>query len=103
MSASRSTATDRLLVAAFGFVAGYAVGVLLAPREGEQTRRRIAERTREASLTARRQAREAAEPLAERARATAQDFAGRHVPLAEDWDVVDGKDLLDDLRRMPPR
>ena len=95
--------TDRWLLAVFGFAAGYFVGVLAAPQAGEQTRQRLATSAREAALAAQQQAREATEPLAERVRETASGLAGRHVPLANDLDLLDSKALARELSRPPRR
>lgn len=93
---------DRLLLAALTFAAGFGVGLLLAPSSGVESRRRIAGGARHAVQAAEEGARGAAAPVVARARETARGLAQRHVPLADDWDVVDGRDLLRDLQR-PPR
>ena len=103
MRSSSAAVLDRLLLAVFGFAAGYLVGVLAAPRAGEQTRQRLATGAREAALAAQQQARDATEPLAERVRETASELTDRHVPLASDLDVLDSKTLARDLSRPPRR
>lgn len=77
---------------------GLALGLLLAPASGNATRRRLANSAREASDSARNQAHALAEPLTDVARQRAHAFAERHIPLADDFDVVDGRDMLDDPR-----
>ncbi|OZC03161.1 YtxH domain-containing protein [Rubricoccus marinus] len=93
-----STFLDRFLLAASAFGAGLALGLLLAPEAGRDTRDRIASGAREASAAAQEKSRELAVPVADRARATAQTLAERHLPLAEDWEVVDPDTLRDALR-----
>ena len=88
---------DRLIVVALGFFAGVAVGLLLAPDDGRRTRQRLADGAREVALSAQNQARGVAEPIVERVRETSHELAERHVPLADDWDVVDGKEFLNNL------
>lgn len=100
MRSSLSQTLDRLLVVALGFSAGVFVGLLLAPDEGRRTRHRLSDRVREAARAAQNQARGVAEPIAERVRETSHGFAERYVPLADDWDVVDGKEFLNDLPGM---
>ncbi len=103
MSSPFSHAFDRLLPTLLGFSAGVAVGLLLAPDAGRQTRRRLAKGAREATQAAQNQALGLAEPIVERVRETTHELAERHVPLADDWDVVDGKEFLDGLLRSPRR
>ena len=81
---------DRLLLAASAFGAGLALGLLLAPDAGPHTRARIAEGAREAAATAGERSRELAAPVAERARETVNGLAERHLPLADDFPIVDG-------------
>ena len=90
---------DRLLLAAAAFGAGYALGLLAAPAPGDVTRRQLAERARDAAETAQTTARDAAAPLAHRARETARELSERHLPLAEDRDLIDRDAILADLRR----
>ena len=90
---------DRLLLAASAFGAGLALGVLLAPEAGEATRGRIATQARDAASAAQERGRELAGPVAERAREAAGDLASRHIPLADDWDVVDPQAVRDAIRR----
>ena len=93
-----STLFDRLLLAGSAFGAGVALGLLLAPEAGRETRGRIASGAREASLAAQERSRELAVPVAQRARATASGLAERHLPLADDWDIVDPQTVKDALR-----
>ena len=88
---------DRLPAFSLGFSAGVAVGFLLAPDEGRRARHRLADGAREAALSAQKRARVIAEPIAGRVRETSQELAERHVPPADDWDVVDGKEILNNL------
>jgi hypothetical protein len=99
MHAASADVLDRLMLFTLGLAAGYLVGTIFAPEPGIQTRQRIVEGTREAARSAQRQAREAAEPLAERVRTTASEMAERHLPLASDFDVIDGKALARELTR----
>ena len=101
MRSSLSQTVDRLLVVVLGFSAGVFVGLLLAPDEGRRTRRRLTDGVREAALAAQNQARGVAEPIAERVRETSHELVERYVPLAEDWDVVDGKEFLYNLPGSP--
>lgn len=84
---------DRLLLAGLAFGAGLGLGLLLAPEAGERTRTRLAAQARDAAEAARTQARDLAEPVAERARQTGRQLSERHLPLANDFDVVDPSDL----------
>jgi len=88
---------DRLALLLSAFGAGVAVGLLIAPAPGDATRQRLATSARETADAARHRASGLAEPVAEAARERARRLAERHVPLADDFDVVDGRDLLDDL------
>ena len=89
---------DRLLVAGLAFAAGLGLGLLLAPEAGERTRTRLAASARDVAGAARAQAHDLTGPLAERARETGRQLSERHLPLADDFDVVDASDVLDDLR-----
>ena len=89
---------DRLLLAGCAFGAGYALGVLAAPASGAATRQRLAGRARAAAETAQAAAQEAAGPLADRARSAARGVAERHLPLAEDLELIDRDAILSDLR-----
>jgi hypothetical protein len=93
-----ATTLDRMLMAAAAFVAGLAVGMLLAPAPGDQTRRRLATSARGAAESAGERAHDLAEPLAERARETARHLSERHLPLADDFDIVDPDALREALR-----
>ena len=103
MPSSLSQTLDRLLVVALSFSAGVFVGLLLAPDDGRQTRQRLTDGAREAAHAAQNQARGIAEPIVERVRETSHELAERHVPLADDWDVVDGKEFLNNLSGLPLR
>ena len=81
---------DRFLLAASAFGAGLALGLLLAPDAGPHTRARIASGAREAATNAGERSRELAAPVAERARETVSGLAERHLPLADDFQIVDG-------------
>ena len=89
---------DRLLLAGFAFGAGLGLGFLLAPAAGDATRRRLAGTARGAAGATRARAAGLAEPLADAARDRVRQLSERHVPLAGDFDVVDARDVLDDLR-----
>lgn len=89
---------DRLLLAGLTFGAGVGVGLLLAPAPGDHVRQRLTSLAREASHHARARAEALARPVATVAADHARAFAQRHVPLADDFDVVDARDILDDLR-----
>ncbi|MFN3597607.1 MAG: hypothetical protein ACK41D_10095 [Rubricoccaceae bacterium] len=89
---------DRLLLAGCAFAAGLGLGLLLAPQPGARMRRELASRASEAAATAQSQARDLAEPLQARVRETARELSERHLPLADDWQVVDRDDILRDLR-----
>ena len=91
--------TERLFVAASAFGAGLALGLLLAPDSGTATRSRLATGAREAASVASERSREWAEPVAEAARQQAQHLAERHLPMAEDFDVVDGATLREAVRQ----
>jgi hypothetical protein len=91
-------ALDRLFVALGAFAAGVAAGVLLAPRDGADTRRRLSEGARESAAAAQARVAAAAGPVAGALRERADALAERHLPLAGDWEVVDGRALLRDLR-----
>lgn len=88
---------DRLLLAGLAFAAGLGLGLLLAPDAGGATRRRIAGTARDAAGSTRARAAGLAEPLADAARDRVRQLSERHVPLAGDFDVVDARDVLDDL------
>ncbi|HLA64720.1 MAG TPA: hypothetical protein VK610_09855 [Rhodothermales bacterium] len=92
-------ATTRLALAFGLFASGVVVGLLLAPSPGADARRRLALGARQAGRTARQAAAGAAGPVAEQARAQVGSLASRHVPLAGEWDLVDGAALRQDLRR----
>ncbi len=92
------TLFDRLLLAGSAFGAGLAFGLLLAPEAGHQTRGRIASGARDATHAAQEKSRNLAAPVAERARETASALAERHLPLADDWDVMDAQTIKDALR-----
>ncbi|WP_412070241.1 hypothetical protein [Rubrivirga sp. IMCC43871] len=87
---------DRLLAALSIFGAGVIVGMLHAPRSGDDTRRQLAGSAREAADAARTAASDLAEPLAESARDRARTLAQRHVPLSGALDF-DARDIFDDL------
>lgn len=89
---------DRLLLAALAFGAGLGFGLLLAPEAGDRTRRRLVASARDAADAARAQAHDLAVPLADRARETGRHLSERHLPLADDFDVIEPSDVLDDLR-----
>ena len=72
--------------------------MLAAPAAGEQTRRQIAQRTRTAAERAQAAAQDATEPLVDRARDAARELSERHLPLAEDLDLIDRDAILADLR-----
>ena len=91
------------LIVGLAFGTGYLAGVLGAPEAGRQTRRRLSEGARGAAAAVQQQAREVSEPLATRARTTAHDLARRHVPLREDWEIVDGAALLEAFAGLPSR
>lgn len=88
---------DRLLLAGLAFGAGLGLGMLLAPEAGDHTRRRLATSARGAAEAARTQAHGLTAPIAERARETGRHLSERHLPLADDFDVVAPSDILDDL------
>lgn len=90
---------DRLVLGAAAFAGGVAVGLMLAPAEGETTRRRLAEAARQRAEDAQARGLDLAAPVAQRARETAHDLSSRHVPLADDWEVVDGETIRDVARR----
>ncbi|MEM1054955.1 MAG: hypothetical protein AAGI52_05470 [Bacteroidota bacterium] len=89
---------ERLLVAASAFGAGLALGLLLAPDAGDATRARIASGARDAASAASDRSREWAAPVTEAARQSAQHLAERHLPLAEDFDLVDGETIRQAVR-----
>ena len=89
---------DRLLLATAAFVAGVGVGVLVAPAAGERTRRRLAQSTTDAAAAVGERSREWTAPLAERARDSARELSSRHLPLSDDWDLVDPETLRDVAR-----
>lgn len=89
------TIADRLLVAALAFGAGLGLGLLFAPAEGGEARRRLAGSARDAAHSAQR----FADPLAQAAKDHAAGLAQRHLPLADDLDLLDARDLPD---RLPP-
>ena len=98
---SLSQTLDRLLVVSLGFASGGALGLLLAPDKGRDTRQRLAAGAREVVLAAHNQVRDVAEPIAVRVRKASHELAERYVPLADDWDIVDGKQFLNDLPGLP--
>lgn len=89
---------DRLLVAASAFGAGLALGFLLAPDSGTATRSRIATGARGAAAAAGERSREWAAPVAEAARQSAHHLAERHIPLADDIELVDAQTIRDAVR-----
>lgn len=93
---------DRLLLAGCAFAAGFGLGLLMAPQPGARTRRELASRASEAAASAQSQARDLAEPLQARVRETARELSERHLPLADDWQVVDRDDILRDLQHGRP-
>ena len=93
---------DRLLLAGFAFAAGLGLGLLLAPDAGGATRQRLAGTARDAADATRARATGLAEPLADAARDRVRQLSERHVPLAGDLDVVDARDVLDDLHAGRP-
>ena len=88
---------DRFVLAATAFGAGVVTGLMLAPESGDAARARIIDSARDAAEAARQNARDLAAPVAQSAAGAARQLADRHVPLAGDFDVIDGRDLLDDL------
>jgi len=89
---------ERFLLAGTAFGAGLALGLLLAPEAGRQTRERIASGARESSQAAQERGREWVAPVAEKTRATAAALGERHLPLAEEWDVIDPQTVRDAAR-----
>ena len=89
---------DRLLLAAGAFGVGVAVGLLTAPATGTQTRRRLADSTRDATTAAQSRAGEMAAPIAERARTQARELSQRHLPLSDDLELLDAETLRDVAR-----
>ncbi|MEM6326976.1 MAG: YtxH domain-containing protein [Bacteroidota bacterium] len=89
----------RLSVALSAFGAGLALGFLLAPDSGSATRARLSDGAREAASTASERSREWASPVTEAARQSAQHLAERHLPLADDLDLMDGRDLREAVKR----
>lgn len=90
---------ERLLVAASAFGAGLALGLLLAPDSGDATRARIATGARDAASAAGERSREWAAPVAEAARQSAHSLAERHLPLADDFELVDGATIREAVRQ----
>ena len=86
------------MLAGSAFGAGLAMGLLLAPEAGRQTRDRLASGARGAAHAAQERSRGLAAPVAERARETAHHLAERHLPLADDWEVVDPQAVRDAVR-----
>lgn len=101
MSTPVSEYLNRAIVASLAFAGGLAVGMMLAPTTGRESRQRVASGVKDAADAIRNQAREATEPVVEKVREAANDLAERHVPMSEDWDVVDGKTLLENLPGLP--
>jgi hypothetical protein len=93
---------DRLLVALGAFAVGMAAGVLFAPREGASTRRILSDSARTAASGAGARVAAATEPVADALRERAGALAERHLPLAGEWEVVDGPALVRDLREGRP-
>jgi len=89
---------DRLTVAAAAFAVGAAAGVLLAPRAGASTREKLAGGARSAASGAGARVAATAAPVAATLREAADSIAERHLPLAGEWDVVDGAALARDIR-----
>lgn len=89
---------DRLLLVASAFGAGLALGLLVAPDAGRDTRGRLASGARDAATSAQDRGRELVAPVGERVRETADALAQRHLPLADDFDVVDAEALRDAIR-----
>jgi gas vesicle protein len=88
---------DRVLVAAAAFVAGVSIGLLIAPAPGGDTRGKIASTARNAASVASEQAHELADPLAERAREAARHLSERHIPLKDEFEVVDPAVLREEI------
>ena len=95
--AQMSSALDRFALAATAFGAGVVVGLMLAPEPGDAARARVVGSARDAADAARRGTRDLADPVARTVTEAARHLADRHVPLADDFDVIDGRDLPDDL------
>ncbi len=89
---------DRPVVAVGAFVAGAAAGAPPAPREGAMTRRILSDGARAAASDAGARPAAAAKPVAASVRQRADALAQRHRPLAGEWDAVDGRTLVRDLR-----
>ncbi len=99
LRSSSSKAPERLAALALGFAAGVASGVLLAPDVGRRSRQRLAEKAQETARIAQNRALSATQPIVDRVRGASHELAVRHLPLLGDWDVVDGRELLEDLSR----
>ncbi|MEM8557148.1 MAG: YtxH domain-containing protein [Bacteroidota bacterium] len=96
----RASRLERAVIAGLAFASGLCFGMLLAPRSGDETRERIGAQARATTDWLEDQARSVAEPRLESVRESAEAARRRYVPLADtEWDVVDGRALLDDAIR----
>lgn len=89
---------DRVFLAASAFGAGLALGLLIAPDAGRDTRGRLASGARDVAHTAQDRGRDLVAPVGERVRETADALAQRHLPLADDFEIIDPQSVRDALR-----
>lgn len=94
-----SDVLDRFLLSGLSFGVGVATGLLLAPQTGRHARDRLARNAREAADAAQTGAADWAAPIADRARTAARQLGERHLPLRDDFDLIDEREILDELRR----
>lgn len=90
MTSNNGSSGSVLAAFVIGALAGAAVALLYAPAAGEETRRKIAQRTREG--------REKAEDLARRGREAASDLARRGREAADDL-TRRGREAFDQARK----
>ena len=96
--------TDKLLIALSAFAGGVAIGLLMAPRSGRQTRRRLASGAASGRQWIDEALTSTGEQLSGAVREVVDATVDRYAPELEGpWSQVGGEELVRDLKRLPGR